>query len=62
MYGYGKKYNLKEAGYTSIKNISHGEYELTNDKGKKEIWFVNKNHASFGIKYRNTHLEFARSI
>jgi hypothetical protein len=27
-----------------------------------EVWFANKNHASFGLIYKNTHLEFARSF
>jgi len=30
--------------------------------GKRELWFANKNHASFGVTWRNTHLEFARSL
>jgi len=30
--------------------------------GKKEIFFANKNHASWGIIWKNTHLEFAHSI
>lgn len=26
-----------------------------------ELWTVNKNHASYGLKYKNTHLEFCAS-
>jgi hypothetical protein len=32
------------------------------ENGKCELWFSNKNHASYGIKYKNTDLEFCRSI
>ena len=53
---------LKEAGYISIMPLGQGEYLLTSDNGKKEIWFANKGHASYGIKYKNTDLEFARSL
>lgn len=30
--------------------------------GKMERWFANKNHASYGLIYKNTHLEFAASV
>jgi hypothetical protein len=53
---------LKQAGYVKIESIGNREFVLTDESGKKEIWFANKNHASYGIKYKNTHLEFARSI
>ena len=53
---------LKQAGYISIKSIGEGEFVLTDESGKQEIWFANKNHASYGIIYKNTHLEFARSV
>ena len=26
-----------------------------------EVWFSNKNHASYGLIYKNTHLEYART-
>ena len=54
--------SLKEAGYIDICSIGDGEYILTDTDGKKEVWFANKNHASYGIIYKNTHLEFARSL
>ena len=57
-----KKETLKQAGYVKIESIGHKEFILTDDGGKREIWFANKNHASYGIKYKNTHLEFARSL
>jgi hypothetical protein len=52
---------LKEAGYVHIESIGDGEFILTHEDGSREIWFANKNHASYGIRYKNTHLEFARS-
>ena len=30
------------------------------ETSKRELWFANKGHASYGITWRNTHLEFAR--
>lgn len=30
--------------------------------GRAELWFANKNHASYGIIYKNTVLEFARGL
>jgi hypothetical protein len=57
-----KKETLKEAGYVKIKSLGNKEFLLTDEDGKQEIWFANKNHASYGIKYKNTHLEFARRV
>jgi hypothetical protein len=54
--------NLKQAGYVSIEKLDYGEYLLIDTEGKGEIWFANKGHASYGIKYKNTVLEFARSV
>lgn len=53
---------LKQAGYVAIKSIGNGEFILTDTEGKQEVWFANKNHASYGITYKNTHLEFARTF
>jgi hypothetical protein len=53
---------FKQAGYVSCKSLGKGEFLLTDATGKKELWFSNKHHASYGIKYKNTDLEFARSI
>lgn len=59
------KETLKEAGYIYIKYLGHGQHLLEYIKGIKpyqfEVWFTNKNHASYGLKYKNTHLEFART-
>ena len=56
------KESLKKAGYIDIQSLGNKEFILTDVNNKKEVWFCNKNHASYGIKYKNTHLEFARSI
>lgn len=58
------KETLKKAGYThkGIHKIP-GEHILKL-KGKKDLeaWASNKNHASYGLVYKNTHLEFVRTI
>lgn len=57
------KKSLKEANYSFIrKDATTSEYLMRdNTTGELEWWFANKNHASYGLKFRNTHLEFARS-
>lgn len=55
------KKTLKDAGYTYI-SYSNGWHTLKDSDGNLELWFANKNHASYGLIYKNTHLEFARSI
>jgi hypothetical protein len=59
-----KKETLKEGGYKHLSyNKNTGEHTLQDiETGKKEIWFANLNHASYGLIYKNTHLEFARSV
>ena len=57
-----KRETLKEAGYKHILTMSPGEHILENEDGGYEVWFANKGHASYGLIYGNTHLEFARSI
>lgn len=57
-----KRETFREAGYVSIKSLGNRKFLLTDTEGKQEIWFANKNHASYGIRYKNTHLEFARSV
>lgn len=57
------KFTLKEAGYIYIRNLGNGHHELQEDCTlNREVWFSNKHHVSFGIKYKNTHLEFAHSV
>ena len=55
------KETLKQAGYKHIKQLARGEHLLQNEDGKFEVWFANKNHASYGLIYKNTHLEFGRT-
>jgi hypothetical protein len=53
------KETMKKAGYEYYKFIAKGEHVLKDiDTGRLEIWCTNKNHASYGIIYKNTHLEF----
>ena len=52
----------KQAGYVRAESFYKGEVVLTDVSGKRELWFCNKNHASYGLIYKNTHLEFIRSL
>lgn len=53
------KWDIKGEGYTYIEYLGNGEHLLANPYDDLEVWFSNKNHASFGLVYKNTHLEFA---
>jgi hypothetical protein len=55
------KQTLKEAGYTYIKYLKDGEHLLKNSEGGLEVFASNKNHASWGLIFKNTHLEFCRN-
>lgn len=57
-----KKETLKQGGYRYMRYMGYGEHLLRNEDGKLEVWFSNKNHASYGLIYKNTHLEFVRSF
>jgi hypothetical protein len=57
-----KRETLKAAGYTHERTIEKGMHLLKDESGKLEIWQANKNHASYGLIYGNTHLEFVRSV
>jgi hypothetical protein len=53
---------LEQGGYVSAKPIGDGEYILTDNEGKKELWFANE-HCGYTILLSDgTQLEFARSI
>lgn len=56
------KETLKDAGYTYGRYLGDGEHLLYNEDGRGEVWFSNLNHASYGLIYKNTHLEFARGF
>ncbi len=53
---------FKQAGMKYIRSLGDGEHLLEDDTGKREIWFNNKSHASYSLIFKNTHLEFARSV
>ena len=55
------KETLKQAGYTYVKCNNDGTHVLKNEDGHLEIWFNSKHHSSWGLIYKNTHLEFACS-
>lgn len=55
------KETFKQADYTYYKKGIENEHFLKNEDGEIEVWFNNKNHPSYGLIYKNTHLEFARS-
>lgn len=58
-----KRETMKQAGY-----IHHayrpGEGHVLRDAstGNLELWVANKGHASYGIIYKNTDLEFVRGF
>ena len=57
------KETFKSANYKYVKYFGdkvHIVKDLT--QNKFEIFRSNKNHASWGLKYKNTHLEFIRSL
>lgn len=55
------KESFKKAGYKYVKFLGNGQHLLQNEDGIFEVWFNNKNHASYGLTFKNTHLEFART-
>lgn len=56
------KWSLNGEGYSYIKSLGFGEHLLKNIEGELEVWFANKNHASYGLIFKNTHLEYAHSV
>lgn len=63
------KETMKKAGYSylyAIRYTGRGKkgHVLWNHNvpGQKELWYPNKNHASYGLVYKNTHLEFCCTI
>lgn len=57
------KETMKQAGYSYIRMSCNGGHILHNNTtGKLELFIKNKNHASWGLKYKNTHLEFACTV
>jgi hypothetical protein len=58
------KVTMHDAGmeYIRFSEYYGGHILLNKETGKHELWFENKNHASYGIIFKNTHLEFARTL
>jgi hypothetical protein len=57
------KVTMTEAEMVYIRSIGNGQHLLRdkNNPSKIEVWFNNKGHASYGIRWRNTDLEFVRT-
>lgn len=55
---------MKDSGY----EYSHFDHKARKHilrrkaDGKREAWAANKNHASYGIIFKNTHLEYCYSL
>jgi len=57
------KETMKKAGFKHVTTLRKGEHVLEDvETRRKELWFANKNHASYGVIYKNTHLEFCCSL
>ena len=56
------KETMSKAGYKYVGSIGQHEHVIQpiNDQ-PAEVWASNKNHANYGIIYKNTHLEFMRT-
>ncbi len=57
------KESIQQANYRYLTFLGNRQHLLLNLNSKKqEVFFSNKNHASWGLIYKNTHLEFASSL
>jgi hypothetical protein len=56
------KHSIKEAGYEYVRFESPYHILKEVETGKLEKWVANKNHASFGLVYKNTQLEFVSGV
>ena len=55
------KETIKKAGYTFLRKEGSQYLLLNKDTNIIEVFAANKNHASWGLIYKNTHLEFCSS-
>ncbi len=57
------KETLSQAGYEYIRFDKASRLHILRDKlnGRLEGWTANKGHASYGLVFRNTELEFVTS-
>jgi hypothetical protein len=54
---------LKDADYTYYGMIEPRVHVLKDNETKiKQLFIVNKKHASWGIRFKNTHLEYVRDL
>lgn len=56
------KESLKDAGYTYVRFDKEQKVHILSIEGQQEVWVANKNHASYGLIYKNTHLEFCANF
>jgi hypothetical protein len=57
------KETLEKANYRYLNYLGQKQHSLLNlDTNKVELFFSNKHHSSWGLIYKNTHLEFASSL
>lgn len=58
------KQTLKEAGYKYVRFDKQKGLHILRDikTGRLEGFTTNKNHASWGLIFRNTHLEFCTCV
>ncbi len=57
------KQTLRQANYKYQKYLGDKMHILKEvDSDNLELFFSNKNHASWGLIYKNTHLEYITSI
>jgi|LakMenEpi03Aug12_release.lakeMendotaPanAssembly.Ray.scaffolds.fasta_scaffold3810350_2 hypothetical protein len=57
------KETVKQANYKYLNYLGNQQHLLLNIVTNNiELFFSNKNHASWGLIYKNTHLEFVRSL
>lgn len=57
------KETMQQANYSFIRKDKNTGLYLLQDNATKNLewWAANKNHASYGIKFRGTDLEFCSS-
>lgn len=55
----GTRYEtMQQSGHSHVESLGDGLHVLENPDGIYEYWQANRNHASYGIRYKNTHLEY----
>ena len=58
-----KRETIREAGFEYVAYLGNREHSLRDrETGEVSVWCSNRNHASYGIIFKNTHLEYVRSV